>query len=85
MRNSHPLVRFFFLYSEFVCQDKFLNAILFSQATAFYRLLPQVKLLKEVEGEAAQKLQQCFSPGVIDLIESGRLYIFLFCIISVRL
>ncbi|EFX76928.1 hypothetical protein DAPPUDRAFT_213644 [Daphnia pulex] len=40
-------------------------------ATAFYRLLPQVKLLKEVEGEAAQRLQKCFSPGVIDLVDSG--------------
>ena len=38
-------------------------------ATAFYRLLPEVKLLKNVEGEAAQRLQQCFSPGVIDLVK----------------
>lgn len=34
-------------------------------ATAFYRLLPDIKLIKEVEGEAADRLQACFSPGVI--------------------
>ncbi|KAI9561590.1 hypothetical protein GHT06_012549 [Daphnia sinensis] len=39
-------------------------------ATAFYRLLPQVKLLREVEGEAAERLQKCFSPGVIDLVDA---------------
>ncbi|XP_022902615.1 DNA-directed RNA polymerases I and III subunit RPAC1 [Onthophagus taurus] len=34
-------------------------------ATAFYRLLPNIKLIKPVEGEAAERLQKCFSPGVI--------------------
>jgi len=36
-------------------------------ATAFYRLLPDIKLVREVEGEAAERLQKCFSPGVIAL------------------
>ncbi|KAJ8979643.1 hypothetical protein NQ317_001350 [Molorchus minor] len=36
-------------------------------ATAFYRLLPDIKLVNEVEGEAAYRLQQCFSPGVIGI------------------
>ncbi|KAJ8924042.1 hypothetical protein NQ315_006819 [Exocentrus adspersus] len=34
-------------------------------ATAFYRLLPDIKIVREVEGEAAYRLQNCFSPGVI--------------------
>ena len=47
----------------------------FYLATAYYRLLPEVKLLKKVEGEAAVRLQQCFSPGVIELVDdpSGKL------------
>ena len=36
-------------------------------ATAFYRLLPEVTLTREVRGEWAEKLQKCFSPGVIVL------------------
>ena len=36
-------------------------------ATAFYRLLPEIRLLKPVIGEAATKLQSCFSPGVIGI------------------
>lgn len=36
-------------------------------ATAFYRLLPDIKLVKEIEGEAAYRLQKCFSPGVIGI------------------
>jgi len=36
-------------------------------ATAFYRLLPSITLLKPVVGEAAVRLQKCFSPGVIEL------------------
>lgn len=36
-------------------------------ATAFYRLLPDIKLTREVEGEAAERLQKCFSQGVISL------------------
>ncbi|CAG9865323.1 unnamed protein product [Phyllotreta striolata] len=36
-------------------------------ATVFYRLLPDVKLTRPVEGEAALRLQSCFSPGVIGI------------------
>jgi len=36
-------------------------------ATAFYRLLPDIRIVKPVEGEAAYRLQKCFSPGVIDV------------------
>ena len=36
-------------------------------ATAFYRLLPEIRLLKPVTGEAAERLQSCFSPGVIEV------------------
>lgn len=36
-------------------------------ATASYRLLPEITLLEPVEGEKAERLQQCFLPGVIDL------------------
>lgn len=38
--------------------------------TAFYRLLPTIKLLKTFTGEDAQKLQACFSPGVISIIDN---------------
>merc|ERR1711881_270697 len=36
-------------------------------STAFYRLLPSISLTKPVQGEAATRLQNCFSPGVIKL------------------
>lgn len=36
-------------------------------ATASYRLLPEIILLEPVEGEKAERLKNCFSPGVIDL------------------
>ncbi|XP_053568732.1 DNA-directed RNA polymerases I and III subunit RPAC1 isoform X2 [Bombina bombina] len=34
-------------------------------ATASYRLLPEITLLQPIEDELADKLQRCFSPGVI--------------------
>ncbi|XP_072266149.1 DNA-directed RNA polymerases I and III subunit RPAC1 [Pyxicephalus adspersus] len=34
-------------------------------ATASYRLLPEITLLQPVEGDLAERLQKCFSPGVI--------------------
>ncbi|XP_075440356.1 DNA-directed RNA polymerases I and III subunit RPAC1 isoform X2 [Ascaphus truei] len=34
-------------------------------ATASYRLLPEITLLHPVEGDLADTLQRCFSPGVI--------------------
>ena len=36
-------------------------------ATASYRLLPEITLLEPVEGVLAEKLQKCFSPGVIEI------------------
>ncbi|TRY85030.1 hypothetical protein DNTS_026935 [Danionella cerebrum] len=36
-------------------------------ATASYRLLPEITLLETIEGEQAERLQRCFSPGVIEL------------------
>lgn len=36
-------------------------------ATAFYRLLPDIKIVKPVEDEAAYRLQKCFSPSVITI------------------
>eukprot|EP00092_Neocalanus_flemingeri_P013273 GFUD01014305.1.p1 GENE.GFUD01014305.1~~GFUD01014305.1.p1 ORF type:complete len:359 (-),score=138.31 GFUD01014305.1:128-1153(-) len=38
-------------------------------STAFYRLLPSITLTRPVVGEAALRLQKCFSPGVIELEE----------------
>jgi len=40
-------------------------------ATAFYRLLPAIRLLRPVRGEAALRLQKCFSPGVIGVRGAG--------------
>lgn len=37
-------------------------------ATASYRLLPEITLLRDVEGLAAERLQNCFSPGVIGIV-----------------
>ena len=36
-------------------------------STAFYRLLPSITITRPVLGEAALRLQKCFSPGVIEL------------------
>jgi DNA-directed RNA polymerase I and III subunit RPAC1 len=35
--------------------------------TTFYRLLPKIEIVKPVIGEAALRLQSCFSPGVIGI------------------
>uniref|UniRef100_A0A0K0DP33 RPOLD domain-containing protein n=1 Tax=Angiostrongylus cantonensis TaxID=6313 RepID=A0A0K0DP33_ANGCA len=40
-------------------------------ATASYRLLPTIRLLSEVRGEAAVRLQESFSEGVIELKEKS--------------
>ncbi|KAJ8418319.1 hypothetical protein AAFF_G00140280 [Aldrovandia affinis] len=40
-------------------------------ATASYRLLPEITLLQPVEGEKAERLKRCFSPGVIELENCG--------------
>ncbi|XP_033000413.1 DNA-directed RNA polymerases I and III subunit RPAC1 isoform X1 [Lacerta agilis] len=38
-------------------------------ATASYRLLPEITLLQPIEGEAAERLKNCFSAGVIEVQE----------------
>ncbi|CAG0889752.1 unnamed protein product [Cyprideis torosa] len=40
--------------------------------TAYYRLLPEVRLTAPVQGEDAELLKTCFSPGVIEIDEDGR-------------
>lgn len=50
---------------------KYVLLKLFFLATAFYRLLPDIQLTRSVEGELAEKLQKCFSPGVITLVEKN--------------
>ncbi|XP_017752939.1 PREDICTED: DNA-directed RNA polymerases I and III subunit RPAC1 isoform X2 [Eufriesea mexicana] len=39
-------------------------------ATASYRLLPDIQLIKPVMGEMADRLKSCFSIGVIEIIEN---------------
>ena len=43
-------------------------------ATAFYRLLPDIRLTRDVYDSAAIRLQKCFTPGVMELepTEDGR-------------
>ena len=36
-------------------------------ATASYRLLPKISILKPITGKDAEKFQKCFPKGVIDL------------------
>ena len=38
-------------------------------ATAFYRLMPAITIKTPVTGDEARKLQKCFSPGVIDVVD----------------
>ncbi|KAG7205182.1 hypothetical protein KM043_018272 [Ampulex compressa] len=38
-------------------------------ATASYRLLPDIQLIKPVKGEMARQLKNCFSPDVIEIVE----------------
>lgn len=44
-------------------------------ATAFYRLLPEIKLNRRVTGKEAFLLQKCFSPGVIGIDENDTAYV----------
>lgn len=39
----------------------------FLVATASYRLLPHIKITKPIPPQLAEKFQQCFSPGVINV------------------
>ncbi|XP_060521590.1 DNA-directed RNA polymerases I and III subunit RPAC1 [Cylas formicarius] len=40
-------------------------------ATAFYRLLPHIEIVRPVEDEDAYRLQKCFSAGVIGVRQEG--------------
>ena len=42
---------------------------------AFYRLLPDIIIKKPVVGEAAARLQSCFSPGVIGIDSDNEAYV----------
>lgn len=44
-------------------------------ATAFYRLLPEIKLNRTVSGKEAFLLQKCFSPGVIGIDDNDVAYV----------
>ncbi|XP_065353997.1 DNA-directed RNA polymerases I and III subunit RPAC1 [Cloeon dipterum] len=39
--------------------------------TASYRLMPTIELTREIDGDAAYRLQKSFSPGVIDVVQRG--------------
>ena len=43
-------------------------------ATATYRLMPEIQLIEPVRGALAEKLKECFSPGVIE-IEDGEVVV----------
>ena len=42
---------------------------------ASYKLLPEIKLLREIDGRDAHLLQKCFSPGVVEIDKNGCAYI----------
>lgn len=42
---------------------------------ASYRLLPEIRLLKEVKGRDAHLLQKCFTPGVIGIDKNDEAYV----------
>ena len=45
----------------------FLMMFFLLAATASYRLLPEIVLKQTIEGELAELLKSCFSPGVIEI------------------
>ncbi|XP_037927762.1 DNA-directed RNA polymerases I and III subunit RPAC1 [Teleopsis dalmanni] len=44
-------------------------------ATAYYRLLPEIRLTRPVTGKDAYTLQKCFSPGVIGVNDDDEAYV----------
>ncbi|KAI8324011.1 hypothetical protein GQ54DRAFT_302964 [Martensiomyces pterosporus] len=40
-------------------------------ATASYRLLPDIQILKDITGDDADLFRKCFPPGVVDVVEEG--------------
>lgn len=51
--------------------DRFFKA-LNNLATAYYRLLTEIVLKEDIYDDQAERLQSCFSPGVIDLVEDAK-------------
>lgn len=41
-------------------------------ATASYRLLPHIQIIDDIPPQHATKFQQCFPPGVVDLVHDER-------------
>lgn len=41
-------------------------------AVASYRLMPEIELTETIEGDMAQRLATCFSPGVIETYEDPK-------------
>lgn len=41
-------------------------------ATASYRLLPHIEIIDDIPPQFATKFQQCFPPGVVDLVYDER-------------
>ncbi|KAJ3045685.1 DNA-directed RNA polymerases I and III subunit RPAC1 [Rhizophlyctis rosea] len=41
-------------------------------ATASYRLLPDIQILKPILGDDALKFQKCFPPDVVDVVKNGK-------------
>lgn len=44
-------------------------------ATASYRLLPYINIIKPITGDAAKRFQKCFPAGVIDINDKGEAYV----------
>ena len=46
--------------------------LVFHSGTASYRLMPEIIFKEAIYDEDAEKLQKCFTPGVIELITDDR-------------
>jgi len=44
-------------------------------ATAWYRLLPEIRMNRDVVGEDAKLFQKCFTPGVIGIDDKGKAFV----------
>lgn len=65
MQNGHQLVRLCDLDLYYFDADGF------ALATASYRLHPHIEILKQPPSGTAQKFAECFSPGVISVVDDG--------------
>ena len=57
---------------------------MFISATASYRLLPEITLTETIEGALAERLKDCFAPGVIELDEVNGLFRDLFSSLTIE-